>query len=346
MQDLDDDVRVGRGRLSAVAGDAGKKANPFVDDIAVVRSHRLLDVASALSDGASLMQARLHHLDPGERDAILDLITDQLTGIVSIWAELVRDTASVQETASVRETVVAPEAREEKPDTQARSRTQAHPSAQTQTRTAIGADPTVGTGPDPGPGVRLLPRRKEDGPGGLTGVPDPPPVATPLRSLKMDEPDGDHETDRLTRDELTGVFNRQAGFAALGRDLDRCRRAGERFIIGYLDVDGLKEINRIEGPRAGDELLRKVTAALRATLRSYDVIMRLGGDEFLFSLPGADMATAELRANEFGVILSEESPGGSASIGFGELLGNDTLDEIISRAENELADRRSRVRGR
>ncbi len=122
------------------------------------------------------------------------------------------------------------------------------------------------------------------------------------------DPDSAYEGDRLTRDELTGVLNRQAGFAALGRDLDRCRRAGERFVIGYLDVDGLKDVNSTDGPRAGDELLRKVTAALRATLRSYDVIMRLGGDEFLFSLPGADMATAELRANEFGVILAEESP--------------------------------------
>jgi diguanylate cyclase (GGDEF)-like protein len=171
--------------------------------------------------------------------------------------------------------------------------------------------------------------------------------AAPLRSVKVDEPDSDYEGDRLTRDELTGVLNRQAGFAALGRELDRCRRAGERFVLGYLNVDGLKEVNGHEGLRGGDELLRKVTAALRATLRSYDVIMRLGGDEFLFSLPGADMATAELRANEFGVILAEEAPGGSASVGFAELRGNDTLDEIISRAEIELVkSRRSRVRSR
>jgi diguanylate cyclase (GGDEF)-like protein len=165
--------------------------------------------------------------------------------------------------------------------------------------------------------------------------------------VTVDERESDFEGDRLTRDELTGVFNRQAGFAALGRELDRCRRAGERFVLGYLNVDGLKTVNSMEGPRAGDELLRKVTAALRATLRSYDVIMRLGGDEFLFSLPGADMATAELRAHEFGIILNEEAPGASASVGYSELRGNDTLDEIISRAEIELVkSRRSRVRMR
>ena len=138
MQDLDDSVRVGRGRLSAVAGDAGKKPNPFVDDIAVVRSHRLLDVASALSDGASLMRARLRHLDPGERDALLDLITDQLSGIVSIWADLVRETVLVPEVVAEPEVVAPPE---EEPDTQVLSRTQAHPSAQTQMRTTIARTP-------------------------------------------------------------------------------------------------------------------------------------------------------------------------------------------------------------
>src|ERR1019366_6807141 len=204
-----------------------------------------------------------------------------------------------------------------------------------------GPDPDPEPGPEPSPGVRRLPRRE-------VVTPNRELWATPLRSVKVDEaendpendpecdPERDYENDRLTRDELTGVLNRQAGFAALGRDLDRCRRAGERFVLGYLDVDGLKEVNSREGSQGGDELLRKVTAALRATVRSYGVIMRLGGDEFLFSLPGADMATAELRANEFGVILAEEAAGGSASVGFSELRGNDTLDEIISRAEIEL----------
>jgi len=189
------------------------------------------------------------------------------------------------------------------------------------------ADPRLLSGP------RRLPRR---------GPParDRAPWAAPLRTVRVDEGDSGHEGDRLTRDELTGVLNRHAGFAALGRELDRARRAGDRFVLGYLDVDGLKAVNAAEGTRGGDELLRKVSAALRATLRSYDVIMRLGGDEFLFSLPGADLATAERRAHEFGVILAEEAPGASASVGFSELRGNDTLDEIISRSEAELLQSR------
>jgi diguanylate cyclase (GGDEF)-like protein len=383
MQDLDDGVRVGRGRLSAVVGDATTKVQPFLDDSVVVPGHRLLDMASVLSEGAVLMHARLRHLDADERDAILDLMAGQLSTIVHLWADLVRDvvpgaTADLHPgapvpsapvpSAPVQRTFVRSAASEREP---VEHSAPAHPSAQGHgaapvdpaTRTdggsadeegPVSARPDPPSGAEPDPAVRRLPRRADDTlrrDGGIErrqaeGA-NRELWATPLRSVKADEPDGDYEGDRLTRDELTGVLNRQAGFAALGRELDRCRRAGERFVLGYLNVDGLKDVNSHDGLRGGDELLRKVTAALRATLRSYDVIMRLGGDEFLFSLPGADMTTAELRANEFGVILAEEAPGASASVGFGELRGNDTLDEIISRAEVELVRRRrSRVRSR
>lgn len=317
----------------------------------------------------------------------------QLSGIVNLWADLVRGVVPSPGRDAPPEAGYLPGTttvadRGAPVETGSLPNTEMHPSAQghripritrgvpdaaeagarwsgTRTDAVVGAEPVFE--PDPGPetcmdrdpsprpdpAVRRLPRRdagvlrRAGDEGRQTAAGGREFWAMPLRSVKEDEAESDYEGDRLTRDELTGVLNRQAGFAALGRDLDRCRRAGARFVLGYLDVDGLKEVNRTEGPRGGDELLRKVTAALRATLRSYDVIMRLGGDEFLFSLPGADMATAELRANEFGVILAEEAPGRSASVGFSELRGNDTLDEIISRAEDELVkNQRSRVRSR
>jgi diguanylate cyclase (GGDEF)-like protein len=344
MQDLDDGVR---GGLTTAPGEAGAKIRPFVDDMAVVPAHRLLDLAAALSDGASQMHARLRHLDPDDRDAVLDLMAGQVSSIVSLWADLVRGVVPGTPWAMTADGDGA-----ERPDEAPAVDVEASRDARSRPTEGIGGTSDAwsrrrgdeGPGPEsetgPGSAVRLLPRR-------ATPTEVREPWATPLRTVTVDERESDFEGDRLTRDELTGVFNRQAGFAALGRELDRCRRAGERFVLGYLNVDGLKTVNSMEGPRAGDELLRKVTAALRATLRSYDVIMRLGGDEFLFSLPGADMATAELRAHEFGIILNEEAPGASASVGYSELRGNDTLDEIISRAEIELVkSRRSRVRMR
>jgi diguanylate cyclase (GGDEF)-like protein len=330
MQDLDDGVRTGRDLLSALPADTGPKVRPFLEDVAVVPADRLLEVASALSHGASVVHERLRGLGVEERAAVLDAVADQVGTIVHLWVDLVQE-------------VVAPESVSSEPSHTPMATTATHPVSTTllRPRRAEGAvtEMPARTAPHVAAPTTRLARRATPS--------DRNPWAPPLRSVRAEDTDSGHEGDRLTRDELTGVLNRQAGFAALGRELDRARRAGDRFVLGYLDVDALKAVNDSEGTRSGDELLRKVTAALRATLRSYDIIMRLGGDEFLFSLPGADVATAERRAHEFGVLLAEEAPGASASVGFGELRGNDTLDEIISRAEAELVkSRHSRVRAR
>jgi diguanylate cyclase (GGDEF)-like protein len=156
---------------------------------------------------------------------------------------------------------------------------------------------------------------------------------------------GSPSEDGYPHDELTGVLNRQSGYAAIDRDIERCRREGQHLVLGYLNVDGMREINQSGGPRAGDELLRKVAAGLRATLRSYDVIMRLAGDEFLFSLPGADVTTAEKRMREFGLILGEDAPGASVSVGFAHLQPGDSVDALVARADDALVQARRR-RGR
>jgi len=339
MHEPDDDPGMGRRRLSAIPGERG---TPVVtsEDTPVVSAQRLLKVASALSDGATKLHAQLRHLDPAERAAILDLVADQVTEIVTLWADLVRGVVSGDDTESA----------ESRPGTE-----------------ALGARrPTAFTPPTP---IGALRRQQGAGdhPARVAAPdvapargPEPSPVPAPMTAPDVKPrpvdvaPSPRHspmelarDSDRLTRDELTGVLNRQAGFAALGREIDRCRRSGERFVLGYLNVDRMKVVNDARGSRAGDEVLRKVTAALRATLRSYDVISRLGGDEFLFSLPGSDMPTAELRFKEFAVILSEEAPGSTASVGFADLHQHDSLDDLIAAAETAmLKGRRARRRGR
>jgi diguanylate cyclase (GGDEF)-like protein len=70
---------------------------------------------------------------------------------------------------------------------------------------------------------------------------------------------------------------RRVGLGAMQREMDRTRRTGERMVIAYVDVDGLKRINDTEGHVAGDELLNHVAHAITHQLRSYDVICRFGG---------------------------------------------------------------------
>ncbi|HXX89801.1 MAG TPA: GGDEF domain-containing protein [Acidimicrobiales bacterium] len=294
----------------------------------VVPAQRLLAVASALSDGASRMHARLRHLDPADRDEVLELVASQVSEIVGLWTDLVRGVVSTEEPEPVRTGRNGIEG------------------ARTEPRDV----PGYGEGDFIGEAHDLLQDTGEDGENPRwrsvgSAAQDRWEVAYGPQGARRDE--ARTEIERLTRDELTGVLNRQAGLAALGRELDRCRRSNERLVLGFLNVDRLKALNEMRGSRVGDELLRKVAAALRATLRSYDVIVRLGGDEFLFSLPGADMATAEQRFNEFGVLLAEEAPGTTASVGFAELREGDTLDDLISRADTALVkSRRSRRRAR
>ena len=337
MQNLDDDPPVGRRQLSAIHGERGTRTVTTQDE-SVVSAQRLLKVAAALSDGATRLHAQLRHLEPAERDAILDLVAEQVTEIVTLWADLVRgavssgDAPSTASSSSASSSAITAGAETDS------SRSPTPFDAQRQQRGAGGHPARV---PTPDPVQAPAPVRQSPEP--VRQSPEPGSTSS-LRHLPIDL---GRDSDRLTRDELTGVLNRQAGFATLGREIDRCRRSGERFVLGYLNVDRMKVVNDARGSRAGDEILRKVTAALRATLRSYDVIARLGGDEFLFSLPGSDMATAELRCKEFAAILSEEAPGSTASVGFADLHEHDTLDDLIAAAETAmLKGRRGRRRGR
>jgi len=352
MQDVDDGPRVGRRRLAAVPGERATAPTPRHKG-SVVPAPRLLEVASALSDGATKLHAQLRHLDPSERDAVLDAVTDQVTVILGLWADLVRGVVSSEESpAGAGDEGRAPAVHEPTGrlanafDTARREPVPDAPWRDLDGPDAPLQDPALGAvaPPEVADELRAAQERAVGGhPARLAGAPAAP-VPAPLVRRDVG---GSSRHDRLTRDELTGVLNRQAGFAALGREIDRCRRSGERFVLGYLNVDGMRALNDTRGTRAGDEVLRKVSAALRATLRSYDVIARLGGDEFLFSLPGADTPTAELRCKEFAVILSEEAPGASASVGFAELGDDDTLDDLVAAAETAmLKGRRTRRRGR
>ena len=95
-------------------------------------------------------------------------------------------------------------------------------------------------------------------------------------------------------DSLTGALSRNLGRVTLQHEIERSRRSGEPWALAFIDVDGLKELNDREGHAAGDVLLQTVVLALKDELRSYDPIVRLGGDEFLcgftntgLRLPGA-----------------------------------------------------------
>ena len=82
------------------------------------------------------------------------------------------------------------------------------------------------------------------------------------------------------RDELTGLQNRRAFLEAGMFEVERARRHGHPLAVLFLDLDNFKKLNDSRGHRAGDAALRAVAIALQRTLRSSDIVGRLGGDEF------------------------------------------------------------------
>jgi diguanylate cyclase (GGDEF)-like protein len=132
----------------------------------------------------------------------------------------------------------------------------------------------------------------------------------------------------------------------LRREIDRARRSGGALILAFVDVDGLKAINDTHGHAAGDQALRAVAGALLGGLRSYDLVVRHGGDEFLCGLPGTDLAGAERRFDAVAKALTDQNPGTSVSIGLAELAALETLDSVIARADAALYAARRETRGR
>jgi diguanylate cyclase (GGDEF)-like protein/PAS domain S-box-containing protein len=83
------------------------------------------------------------------------------------------------------------------------------------------------------------------------------------------------------RDVLTGAYNRTF-LASCGAELlAQAHESGTQLGVLYIDVDEFKMVNDSRGHRTGDELLRTIARRLRQTLRTQDLVVRSGGDEFL-----------------------------------------------------------------
>jgi len=107
-------------------------------------------------------------------------------------------------------------------------------------------------------------------------------VITLVHSLKSRQ----EELNRLaTRDILTGLFNRNFFEMSVERDIENIRRIGGRPQFMMLDINNFKFVNDTYGHIQGDRILREAAGILNESVRTADLLVRLGGDEFLILLP-------------------------------------------------------------
>jgi len=176
-------------------------------------------------------------------------------------------------------------------------------------------------------------------------------VAVHAVSTVLRDSDVEHRGAAIL-DPLTGMLNRAALANRTTEIESQSRLTGEPVAVILLDLDRFKLVNDTRGHATGDTVLREVAYRLRKQLRAYDLLYRLGGEEFVVLLlggtPAATHATAEqLRASiAAGPIVGLDL---TVSIGIGASPRGTAFvwDDVFNRADAALyrakADGRDRV---
>ena len=106
----------------------------------------------------------------------------------------------------------------------------------------------------------------------------------------------DSSLTQAERDRLTGTLNRDAILSILFRETDRVQRMNYGLCVILLDIDDFGHWNSELGIEVCDDLLRRIAQRVQSLLRSYDMLGRMGDDEFLIALPGCSTVNAVLLA--------------------------------------------------
>ncbi len=153
-------------------------------------------------------------------------------------------------------------------------------------------------------------------------------------------------------DPLTEVLNRNGLERAIPAFLATAQRTEEPVLAWFVDVRGLKKANDRLGHRFGDELLSAVARALRSCIRTNDLLVRWGGDEFLVLGTGSPGAAADLNARVDRMLAADAAITdrwkGSVTVGFASAPAVDGpagLDELIARADQDMYRRRATADG-
>lgn len=147
-----------------------------------------------------------------------------------------------------------------------------------------------------------------------------------------------HHRDEAILDPLTGLLNRHALAPRFNELSEQARLTGQPICLLLCDVDGFKRINDEFGHDRGDAVLRDIAYELRKRLRSFELVYRLGGEEFLIVLPGVDLAGGRQLAERLRLAVSEAKPTGittTISLGVSAGSGDRAAYEMLFKAADQ-----------
>jgi diguanylate cyclase (GGDEF)-like protein/PAS domain S-box-containing protein len=187
--------------------------------------------------------------------------------------------------------------------------------------------------------VRVAPIHDERGEiaGGIEVFTDNTPAAEALERLAFLDP-------------LTGLANRRYAEITLNARLEELQRYGWRFGVIFIDIDNFKDVNDRHGHDAGDEVLKMVAKTLRNSVRTFDVVSRWGGEEYVAVIAHVEGGELAATANRCRALVEQSSLPAARSIGVTISLGatlalqDDTMASLIKRADGLMY--RSKAAGR
>jgi two-component system, cell cycle response regulator len=157
-------------------------------------------------------------------------------------------------------------------------------------------------------------------------------------------------------DELTGLYNRRYLFAHLDELMERVEQDGIGAAVLLFDIDHFKRVNDTYGHPAGDDVLRELAARTINSVRSVDLVARLGGEEFVVVMPETDLTIAATVAERlrlavarepFAVRASGEKLPVTISIGVTSAAERgDDRDRMLKRADDALYSAKTSGRNR
>jgi diguanylate cyclase (GGDEF)-like protein len=148
-------------------------------------------------------------------------------------------------------------------------------------------------------------------------------------------------------DPLTGVANRRLFDRTLVTFMSKNSR---RFALVLIDVDDFKNINDHSGHEAGDRVLQSIAHSFATSVRSDDMVARIGGDEFALILENVTLAQACTRVSGIVAALKASSAPGqpalTVSCGVAEFSAGDTPQSLTKRADDALYEAKHQGKGR
>ena len=140
-------------------------------------------------------------------------------------------------------------------------------------------------------------------------------------------------------DSLTGLANRWFAEITLKARIEELQRYGWGFSVIFIDIDNFKDINDRYGHAAGDEVLKTVAKTLQNSVRSFDLVSRWGGEEYVAIIANVDAEKLVSMSNRCRTLVQQSVVAGASiahvTISLGATIArpDDTEESIIKRAD-------------